>query len=105
VISDGRTTHSDLSLPSGAGLRDMVCPGVSLGPEKGVIAGRVVDADTDVPIAGAKVLVVWTEITIDRKARKIKRDDCEVIEPGRKEIHADCADKGNTRRHGEAEPA
>jgi hypothetical protein len=70
-ISDGRTTRSDLTLPSGAVLRDMVCPGVSLGPEKAVVAGRVVDADTDAPIAGAKVVVAWTSITIDRKKHKI----------------------------------
>jgi hypothetical protein len=71
VISDGRTTRSDLLLPSGAVLRDMVCPGVALGPEKAVVAGRVVDADTDAPIAGAKVVVEWTAITIDRKKHKI----------------------------------
>src|SRR5258705_3160313 len=67
VISDGRTTHSDLSLPSGASLRDIVCPGVASGPEKGVVAGRVVDADTDAPIAWANGLAVWAEISIDRR--------------------------------------
>jgi hypothetical protein len=71
VIADGRTTRSDVLLPSGALLRDMVCPGVALGPEKAVVAGRVVDADTDAPIAGAKVVVEWTAITIDRKKHKI----------------------------------
>jgi len=71
VIADGRTTRSDLSLPSGAVLRDMVCPGVALGPEKAVVAGRVVDADDDAPIAGAKVVVEWTAIAIDRKKQKI----------------------------------
>ncbi|HEX7979887.1 MAG TPA: carboxypeptidase regulatory-like domain-containing protein [Gemmatimonadaceae bacterium] len=74
VISDGRTTRSDLILPTGAMLRDMVCPGVALGPEKGVVAGRVVDADTDAPIAGAKVVVAWTAITIDRKKQKIEME-------------------------------
>src|SRR5262245_58793269 len=72
LISEGRTTRSDVTLPSGAMLRDMVCPGVALGPEKGVVAGRVVDADTDAPIAGAKVVVAWTAITIDRKKHKIE---------------------------------
>lgn len=74
VIADGRTTRSDLLLPSGAVLRDMVCPGLKLGPEKGVVAGRVVDADTDVPISGARVLAAWTEITINRKAHKIETE-------------------------------
>jgi hypothetical protein len=52
----------------------MVCPGVALGPEKGVVAGRVVDADTDAPIAGARVVVEWTAITIDRKKHKIEME-------------------------------
>jgi hypothetical protein len=71
VIAGGRTTRSDFSLPSGDKLRAAVCPGVSLGPEKAVVAGRVVDAETEAPIIGASVIAAWTEITIDRKARKI----------------------------------
>jgi hypothetical protein len=74
VISDGRTTRSDVTLPSGAVLRDMVCPGVALGPDKGVLAGRVVDADTDAPMASAKVVVAWTSISIDRKKHKIETE-------------------------------
>jgi hypothetical protein len=72
VVADGRTTRSDVVMPSGAVLRDLVCPGVSLGPDKGVIAGRVVDADSDNPIAGAKVVIAWTAITINRKKQKIE---------------------------------
>jgi hypothetical protein len=71
VIAGGRTTRSDFSLPSGDRLRAVVCPGVTLGPEKGVLAGRVVDAESETPIVGAKVIAVWTDISIDRKARKI----------------------------------
>jgi hypothetical protein len=74
AIADGRTTRSDLQLPSGAVLRDLVCAGVALGPEKAVVAGRVIDADTDAPIAGAKVVVEWTQITIDRKKHKIEME-------------------------------
>jgi len=49
-IAPGKPSRSDFSLPSGERLRAMVCPGVSLGPEKAVIAGRVIDADTEAPI-------------------------------------------------------
>src|SRR5215204_530869 len=42
VITARKTTRSDFSLPSGGELRDVVCPGLSLGPEKAVIAGRVI---------------------------------------------------------------
>jgi hypothetical protein len=49
----------------------MVCPGVSLGPEKAVVAGHVIDADTEAPIVGAQVVAVWNEVSIDRKTREI----------------------------------
>jgi hypothetical protein len=84
VIAGGRTTRSDFSLPSGSSLRSIVCPGVSLGPEKAVVAGRVVDAESEAPIAGANVVAAWTEITIDRKARKIITEKKQaVVKTGR----------------------
>src|SRR5215218_4504827 len=72
VIAADKTTRSDFSLPSGQRLRAIVCPGVSLGPEKVVIAGRAVDAETDAPLVGAKIVAGWTEITIESKARKLE---------------------------------
>ena len=70
-IAPGRPSRSDFSLPSGERLRTMVCPGVSLGPEKAVVAGRVIDADTEAPLVGAQVVAAWNEISIDRKTRQI----------------------------------
>jgi hypothetical protein len=70
-IAAGKPNRSDFSLPSGERLRTMVCPGVSLGPEKAVIAGRAIDADTEAPLVGAHVVAVWNEITIDRKTRQV----------------------------------
>src|SRR5205085_5127382 len=55
----------------GASLRAVVCPGVTLNAEKAVIAGHILDADRDVPIAGAKIVVEWNDITIDRKSRRV----------------------------------
>jgi Carboxypeptidase regulatory-like domain len=72
AITAGRTTRSDFSLPSADRLRKIVCPGVSLGAEKAVIAGRAIDAETDAPLVGAKVVAGWSEITVDGKARKIE---------------------------------
>jgi hypothetical protein len=71
VVAAGKTTRSDFAFPSGERLREIVCPGASLGPEKAVIAGRVVDAETEAPLVGAKIVAMWTEISIDRKARVI----------------------------------
>jgi hypothetical protein len=70
-IAPGRPNRSDFSLPSGERLRTLVCPGVSLGPEKVVVAGHVIDADTDAPLVGAQVVAMWTELSIDRKRREI----------------------------------
>lgn len=71
VIAAGATTRADFSLPSGERLRTIVCPGVSLGSEKAVIAGRVVDAETEAPLVGAHVIAAWTELSVDRKARQV----------------------------------
>ncbi|HTK46954.1 MAG TPA: carboxypeptidase-like regulatory domain-containing protein [Gemmatimonadaceae bacterium] len=71
VIQEGRTTHTDLSFPPGQQLREIVCPGVKFGPGKAVLAGQALDADSEQPIAGADVVVVWNEITVQRKPVKI----------------------------------
>ena len=71
VIANGRTSRSDLTLPSGASLRGVVCPGLSLSAEQAVVAGHILDADSDEPIAGAKIVVEWNDITIDRKSRRV----------------------------------
>ncbi len=71
VITAGKWTRADFSLPSGGELRDVVCPGLSLGPEKAAIAGRVIDADTRAPLAGANVVAAWTELTVDRRSKQL----------------------------------
>jgi len=71
VILAGQWTRADFTLPSGGELRDVVCPGLSLGPEKAVIAGRVIDAETRAPLAGANVIAAWTELSADRRSKQI----------------------------------
>jgi hypothetical protein len=72
-IAADRTTHIDLALPSGAQLRDAVCPGLSMGAGLAAVAGRTTDADTEQPLAGADVLVSWTEVQVDRTTLKATR--------------------------------
>lgn len=71
VIAAGTTTRADFSLPSGERLRAIVCPGVALDSERAVIAGRVVDAETEAPLVGAHVIAAWTELSVDRKAHQV----------------------------------
>lgn len=66
-IVPGVTAQADFSLPSGTRLRDAVCQGVAVGPEKVVVAGRAIDADTEQPIAGAQVIAAWAELSLDTR--------------------------------------
>jgi hypothetical protein len=73
-IAGGQTARSDFELPSGARLRELVCPGVHLDADKAIVAGHVVDAETDRPLAGAKVVVLWNEILVERKPIRIRTE-------------------------------
>jgi hypothetical protein len=79
VIAAGKTTRADFSLPSGERLRGIVCPGVPLGSEKAVIAGRVVDAETEAPLVGAHVIAAWTELSVDRKAHQVVAEGKQAV--------------------------
>jgi len=66
VIESGRVSRADFAIPSGATLRAAACPGVPLAKGRGVLFGRALDADTDLPLAGATVVASWTELTVER---------------------------------------
>jgi hypothetical protein len=66
-VIGGRATRADFALPSGRTLRLAACPGLTLDSETGAVVGRLSDADTDRPLVGAKVVVAWQDISVDRK--------------------------------------
>ena len=70
-IAPGRTARFDVTLPSGATLRDAVCQGLKLGEGKAVVAGRAMNADTDRPLAGADVVAAWVYNAIDKNTLKV----------------------------------
>lgn len=61
-IAGGKTFRADAVLPFGAELRDLVCHSGRLGEGTVAVAGRVLDADTEKPLAGADVVATWTEV-------------------------------------------
>jgi hypothetical protein len=73
-IAGGETTRADFALPYGARLREAVCTGVKLAEGKGVVAGRVSDADTDQPLPGADVVASWNEVSFDKATLKAKSE-------------------------------
>ena len=75
TIEPGRAARADFGLPSGRTLRAAACPGAALGAGKGAIVGRVLDADTDAPLVGARVVLAWREVTVDRATLQVTSAD------------------------------
>jgi hypothetical protein len=73
-VAAGRSVRADFALPTGAQLRAAVCPGVTLADGKAAVAGRVIDADTDQPLAGAQVVAGWTEFSVDKQSVKAQAE-------------------------------
>lgn len=69
-VVEGRSTRADFALPSGQTLRLAACPGLTLDSATGAVVGRLSDADTDHPLIGAKVVVAWYDLSVDRKTLK-----------------------------------
>jgi hypothetical protein len=69
--NDNRTVA--LAIPSSESLVGISCPAArrALGPS--AIVGRVLDADTDVPVDSAKVSFVWSELSIATGIRRVPR--------------------------------
>lgn len=71
IVTDGGTTSVELATPSGAKLRAAVCPGVALPPRTGAIYGRVVNAESESPLAGVTIAMMWRELDLDRKTLQL----------------------------------
>ena len=69
-VTAGKATRADFALPSGQTLRLAACPGLALDKGTGAVVGRLSDADTDRPLAGAKVVVAWHDLSVDRQTMK-----------------------------------
>ena len=75
TIIAGQRVTSDFVVPTGAALRDAVCPGLELGTGRGVVAGHATDADTERPLVGAIVVVGWDELVVDRATLKASNEE------------------------------
>ena len=71
LLADGQRARVDLATPSGAMLRAAACPGQDLPRTRGAIIGQARDADTDRPLAAARVAVGWTELSVDSAMRPV----------------------------------
>jgi hypothetical protein len=67
TVAVGQASRLDFALPSGRTLRRAACPGLAMAKATGAVVGRVLDADTERLLAGAKVAVTWQDISVDPK--------------------------------------
>lgn len=66
TLASGQHADLDLGLPSAARLRSVACPGVPLTAGQGAVVGRLTNADTDRPLAGATVAVSFIDLVLDQ---------------------------------------
>ncbi|MEO6528499.1 MAG: carboxypeptidase regulatory-like domain-containing protein [Gemmatimonadaceae bacterium] len=71
AVRSGEVARVHLAAPSGATLRSMACPGMTLSRGTGALLGLVMNADTDRPILGAQVAAMWTELSFDGGLRSV----------------------------------
>ena len=72
-LADGDQQTVKLGIPSPATLVELSCPAArrALGPS--AVVGRLLDADTDAPVEGARVSVAWLEMSLNAGLRKVPR--------------------------------
>jgi hypothetical protein len=75
TIEPGRAARADFGLPSGRTLRAAACPGIGLRAGQGAVVGRVLDADSDSPLAGARVAIAWREVAVDKATLQVTAAD------------------------------
>ena len=80
-IAGATPIHVGLAIPSAGTVRNLLCPPGSNADSSGLMIGFVRDADTGIPLAGATIVVMWTELVIkdgiraDRREIPVKAND------------------------------
>ena len=59
--------HVELSIPGAVAIRTALCGAPAAGDSSGTVVGFVRDADSDMPVAGARITVAWRNFDIDKK--------------------------------------
>ena len=73
AVAGGERKILEMGIPSGETLVALSCPAATrrLGPS--AIVGRVLDADTDQPVPGARISFAWSELSLADGLRRMPR--------------------------------
>lgn len=63
-VGDSATIHLALAVPSAATIRSQLCSNPRADDSTGLVLGFIRDADSDAPLDGASMVVMWTEIVV-----------------------------------------
>ena len=75
TLAAGAQLRVDFATPSRDRLVAAACAGMRLARGRGAIVGRVMDADSDTPIAGATVALSWTDVGLDVRHMRATKDE------------------------------
>ncbi len=73
LFAAGSTTAHELGTPSAERVLQIVCPAAWLARGPAALVGRVREADTQRPATGAKVSLVWYEVSLTDNLRRAPR--------------------------------
>jgi hypothetical protein len=73
-VASAAPGHVVLAIPSAATIRDLLCPPGATADSSGMVMGFVRDADTGMPLAGATVVMMWTELVLQNGLRTERRE-------------------------------
>jgi hypothetical protein len=68
VVGADSAAIVNLGVPSVPTLVRRYCGTGATSDAPGVVAGRILEADTDIPVAGAKVTLAWADVTVTKEA-------------------------------------
>lgn len=73
ALADGQSETIQLAIPSAGTLVEVSCPAArrALGPS--ALIGRLLDADSQEPVKGARVSIAWEEISLNANLRRVPR--------------------------------
>ncbi len=72
-LGRGETIAVDLAIPSSKRILPVICHGPVSQDSTGALVGRVRDAETEAPVAGASVVLVWSDLVVTQSGIRQER--------------------------------
>ena len=71
-LRDGSSATLTLAVPSGSTIKSAFCPTIGRDSTVGFVEGFVRDAQSDLAVAGVRVVFAWTDFTVDTRTARAR---------------------------------